>query len=99
MNYKRFSELMSQNAPRITLAGIEFFQEELEEMMENNTRYIIKGRHIYWLDVANYVTEPKFKVRKEWYHDGPLPLTKRGRYVVMDNEGVNHLIGRNVFAF
>lgn len=90
---------MEQGAPRITLAGIEFFDEELKELMEKNERYIIKQRTIYYLQTANYVNDPKFKVSKVWHHDGELPLTKRGRYVTMDYKAVNHLLGQEIFAY
>lgn len=99
MTFNRFYELKLQGAPTITLAGITFFGEELEELMEKNERYILKNRDIYYLDVANYKTEPKFKVSKVWHTNDVLPFTKRGRYYTMDYKGVNHLLGQEVFAY
>ena len=99
MTFKRFNELKEQGAPTIKLAGITFFGEELEELMEKNERYIIKYRNIYYLDVANYKTEPKFKVSKVWHTDDELPFTKRNRYYTMDYKSVNHLLGNEIFAY
>lgn len=98
MTFKRFYELKLQYAPTITLAGITFFGEELDELMEKDERYIIKYRNIYYLEVANYKTEPKYKVRKVWHTDDVLPFTKMGRYYTMNYKSVNHLLGQEIFA-
>ena len=99
MDYKRFYELKLQGAPTITLAGITFFCEELDELMEKDERYIIKYRDIYYLETANYKTEPKYKVRKVWHTSDELPFTKKGRYYTFNFKDVNHLLGQEVFAY
>jgi len=98
MTFKRYQELREQGAPTIKLAGITFYGEELNELMEKDERYIITGRNIYYLDVANYKTEPKFKVSKVWHTDDVLPFTKRGRYYTFDYKAVNNLLGQEIFA-
>lgn len=98
MTFKRYQELREQGAPTIKLAGITFFGEELNELMEKDERYIITGRNIYYLDVANYKTEPKFKVSKVWHTDDVLPFTKRGRYYTFGYKAVNNLLGQEIFA-
>ena len=100
MDYREFMELRNSGAPIITLAGIEFYGKELDELMEKNERYIIKYRSIYFLEVANYKDDgkPKYKVRKVYDHTGELPLTKRGRFHTMNRAQANRLIGRELFA-
>lgn len=99
MTFKRFYELKMQGAPTITLAGITFFGEQLEELMEKDERYIIKYRDIYYLQTANYKTEPKFKASKVWHTNDELPFTKRGRYYTMNYKQVNNLLGQEIFAY
>ena len=97
MNYLDYIKLREQNAPKITLAGIEFYGKELEELMEKNERYIVKFKSISYLETANYKDVPKFKVRKVW--DSPEQLTRRGRFYTMNYKSVNNLLGREVFAY
>lgn len=99
MNYQRFMELRAKGAPTIKLAGIQFFGEELEELMEKDERYIVTHRDIYYLEVANYVKEPKFKAKKVWHHDGELQLMRRGRYTTMNYQQVNNMLGQEIFAY
>lgn len=101
MSYKEFMELRNSNAPKITLAGIEFYGKELDELMEKDERYIIKYRSVYYLEVANYIKDgnPSYKVRKVYRETGNVPLTKAGRFVTMDYKGVNNLLGQELFAY
>ena len=96
MDYLDYIKLREQNAPKITLAGIEFYQKELEELLEKNERYIVKFKSVFYLETANYKDDPKFKVRKVW--NSQEQLTRRGRYCTMNYKSVNHLLGIEVFT-
>ena len=96
------------NKEIIKIAGIEFTKEEIkklkEEYYDKNKKYIIKYKTIYEL-VYN---EPRFDKLNEGYFGARLVyrkdkssrigFVKRGRFVIWDAEGVNRLIGKNIFV-
>ena len=69
--------------------GIEFYKQELEKLAFDG-KYIVKFRTVYH---ATYSKNAGARLEKIYRYKGELPLTKRGRYHVMDFLAVNKLVG------
>lgn len=68
----------------VTLAGIEFTQEEAMKHYREN-KYLVKYNGIYKIEYA----KEKFRVKKIYDGKG---LTKRGRFFAFDADQVNRLV-------
>ena len=71
------------------IQGIEFRDGELLELALEG-KYIVKYNTIF---LARYSQNAGARLEKVWRNYGDLPLTKRGRFHVMDFQQVNSLVG------
>ena len=69
--------------------NIEFRDGELEALAQDG-KYIVQYKTIY---LARYTKNAGARLEKVYYSREKLPLTNRGRFHVLNFEGVNRLLG------
>lgn len=74
---------------KLELAGIKFNCSEIESAIRDKKTFIAKGRFLYEVKETRNGTI----ARKVYKEHGSLPLTSRGRFVLLTAKEANKLIG------
>ena len=81
---------MKTNEETIKLAGIDFRADELQSALDDERQWLAKGRTLYAVKRsanAGFSACPVYKER------GDLPLVSRGRFVLLNADSANALVG------
>ena len=77
----------------IKIGSVELTRTEAEKFCQEG-KYIVVCRHIYAL---HYSTAQQCVYGSQIYYErGTLPLTKRGRFIVISAADVNRLVGMTI---
>ena len=85
----------------VKVGNIELMNSELNDFYFSGKRYLVAYRKVYALEWCENYVNPDGNYggvygHEIYYHDGKLPLTKRGRWAAKTAEEVNRLIGRDL---
>ena len=85
----------------IKIGNIQLTEKEAETAYYSGKRYIVAYRRIYALEwCTNYINKDGSRGglygREIYYHEGQLPLMKRGRFMFADDKTANRLIGHKL---
>lgn len=68
-------------------------QSELRVLYDSK-KFVVAFRRVYDVSITNTGV---FYLRENYYYRGDMPLTKRGRFVVLEAKPLNDLIGHSIF--
>lgn len=81
----------------VKIGSIKLTEKEANDLYFSGKRYICSYRKVYQLNwCVNYAPRGGVYGTEIYYHQGDLPLTKRGRFLAVNAERVNQLIGHNL---
>lgn len=85
----------------VKIGSVKLTNKEANDLYFSGKRYIIAFRRVYALEwCANYINSDGSRGgvygHEIYYHEGGLPLVKRGRFMAATAETVNRLIGHNL---
>ncbi len=88
---------MIQEERTAQIDPIQMSEKELNEHLEKGTRYVVSGKRAYYIAHVNY--KPDFipfygRLVFCWGK----PQTKQGLYIVLNADGMNRLIGQQLFT-
>ena len=77
----------------IKIGSVELTRTEAEKFCQEG-KYIVACRHIYALHYS--MAQQRVYGKETYYEQGALPLTKRGRFIVISAADVNRLVGMTI---
>lgn len=77
---------------KIELAGVKFNHSQIESAIKDGKTFIARGRFLYEIKETRNGTI----ARKVYKEHGSLPLTSRGRFVLLNAKEANKLIGHDI---
>ena len=85
----------------VKIGKIELSENEANDLYFSGKKYIVAYRKVYALEwCSNYVDDNGHYggayAREIYYHNGEMPLTKRGRFFAKTAAEVNKLIGKDL---
>lgn len=81
----------------VKIGRVELTKDEANNLYFSGKRYICAYRRIYQLNwCVNYKPCGGVYGTEIYYHEGQLPLTKKGRFIAVTAEDVNKMLGYNL---